>query len=266
VDIIGKTVLLTGATGGIGRAFASALSDAGARLIVVARSNQELQELTSTLAGTGHIGIAADLSTASGRQQLINTCNNDVDILINNAGINHFAMLEEHTEEDLGRLFELNVLAPMVLVKGLLDSMRERPSAIVNVGSGFGSIGFAGFSGYSASKFALRGFTEALRRELAGSSVQVMYLAPRATATTMNSDTVVAMNRELGNTVDEPATVAKELLALLATQQRTRYIGWPERFFIFLNSVFPTVVDRALSKQLPIIRRHSLAKLVNNDQ
>ena len=112
----------------------------------------------------------------------------------------------------------------------------------VNIGSGFGSIGFAGYSGYSASKFALRGFTEALRRELADSSVRVGYLAPRATVTDMNSEQVVAMNKELGNKMDTPESVAEEFLSLLKSDQTERYIGWPERFFVKLNSLLPGVV------------------------
>ena len=156
-------------------------------------------------------------------------------------------------------MFELNTLTPILLTRLLLPLMLSRQSVIVNVGSGFGSIGFAGYCGYSASKFALRGFSEALRRELADTSVSVRYLAPRATTTDMNSDTVVAMNAELGNAMDEPMVVAGALLNLLAKSSGTSYIGWPERFFIKLNGLFPALVDRALGKQLPAIRRHAVA-------
>jgi short-subunit dehydrogenase len=131
------------------------------------------------------------------------------------------------------------------------------------MGSGFGSIGFAGYCGYSASKFALRGFSEALRRELADTQIDVLYLAPRATLTDMNPDEAVALNNELGNTMDTPERVASELMMLLNNAQRTRYIGWPERFFITLNNLFPSLVDKALNKQLPAIRRQALAATMN---
>ncbi|WP_200821246.1 hypothetical protein [Oceanicoccus sp. KOV_DT_Chl] len=80
----------------------------------------------------------------------------------------------------------------------------------------------------------------------------------------MNSEAVIAMNNELGNVMDTPERVAAELMTLLSGTQKNRYIGWPERFFIKLNSVLPSLVDKALSKQLPIIRRQALATQDNH--
>jgi short-subunit dehydrogenase len=162
-------------------------------------------------------------------------------------------------------MFALNVLAPMRLIQALLPILKSRSSTIVNIGSGFGSIAFAGYCAYSASKFALRGFTEALRRELSDSSVQVLYLAPRATQTEMNSTAVIDMNKALGTAMDSPERVVDELMVLLAKSQRSRFIGWPERFFIKLNSVFPALVDKALAKQLAVIKQFALAAN-NKDQ
>ena len=118
---------------------------------------------------------------------------------------------------------------------------------------------FPGQCGYSASKFALRGFSQALRRELSDRNIRVAYLAPRATDTDMNVDAVVAMNKELGNRTDSPDIVARALIDLLNGSSGARFIGWPERFFIKLNSLFPSLVDSALGKQLPVIRRHAKA-------
>lgn len=260
MNVEGKTVVLTGATGGIGQAFAQTLAKEGAQLILVSRSRDKLKVLISSLAGGGHSSVAADLGTGEGRQAVVAACRAGLDILINNAGVNQFGLLQSQSEQQLRDMFELNTIAPMLLTQALLPQLRSNSSCIVNVGSGFGSIGFAGYCGYSASKFALRGFTEALRRELADSTIRVLYLAPRATDTAMNSETVVAMNRELGNAMDSPEWVASELIKLLKKSTGSRYLGWPERFFIKLNGLLPAVVDKALAKQLPVIYHHAMAE------
>lgn len=259
MDLYNKTVLLTGAAGGIGASFAQALAHSGARLVLVGRNLLTLDTLLESLPGSGHRAIPADLGTVQGRLAVVNACVEGIDVLINNAGVNHFGMLDAQSEEQIREMFELNTMAPILLTQALLPQLVKRESIIVNVGSGFGSIGFAGYSGYSASKFALRGFTEALRRELADTPVSVLYLAPRATATSMNPDHIVAMNSELGNATDKPRVVARALMGLLAKPRGTRFIGWPERFFIKLNGLFPGLVDKALGKQLPVIRRHAVA-------
>jgi len=129
-------------------------------------------------------------------------------------------------------------------------------AAIVNIGSTFGSIGHPGFASYCASKFGLRGFTEALRREVSDTNIQVFYIAPRAVQTDMNSAAVVQLNRELGNTMGEPAVVVDALLRLLTKNAGGDYfLGWPEKLFVRLNGLLPKVVDGALSKQLTTIKR-----------
>ena len=146
----------------------------------------------------------------------------------------------------------------MLLTQTLLPELQRKSSAmIVNVGSAFGSIGYPGFTGYSASKFGLRGFTEALKRELSDSAVQVLYFAPRATDTSINSDAVVAMNRELGNQSDSPALVAAALVQQIQQNQARRFIGWPEQLFVRVNAVLPGIVDKALAAKLAVIRRYA---------
>lgn len=259
MNINAKSLLLTGATGGIGTAMAHCLAGGGARLTLVSRNQYSLDNLLARLPGEGHIAVAADISRREGREAVVTSCQGQLDGLINNAGINSFGMLESLDDGQLDQIFEINALAPILLTRDLLPMLSESGGTIVNVGSGFGSIGFPGYCAYSASKFALRGFTEALRRELADTNVSVLYFAPRATDTAMNPPEVVALNKELGNTTDSPKRVADELLTLLKKGKGSRAIGLPERFFARLNAVFPSVVDGALAKQLPIIRRRALA-------
>ena len=100
----------------------------------------------------------------------------------------------------------------------------------------------------------------ALRRELADTRVKVLYFAPRATRTGMNAANVVAMNDELHQAMDEPQAVAQQLLQAIRREDDERYLGWPEKFFVRLNSLLPRVVDQALRKQLPIIQRFARSK------
>ena len=144
-----------------------------------------------------------------------------------------------------------------MLVHDLMPHLRDAMEPVVlNIGSTFGSIGHPGFSAYCASKFGLRGFSEALRRELADTPVRVCYLAPRATRTELNGPRVDALNSALGVQSDAPVLVAAEVLRALQEPARFRiFLGWPEKLFVFLNSLLPRLVDQALRKQLPVIKR-----------
>lgn len=126
---------------------------------------------------------------------------------------------------------------------------------MVNLGSAFGSLGYPGFSLYCASKFGLRGFSEALARELADSKIRILHLAPRATATAMNDRRVDALNETLGNAVDPPEAVARALLRLLRGRRRRLALGRPEILFGLLNALTPGSVDAGIARQLPVIRR-----------
>jgi short-subunit dehydrogenase len=179
-----------------------------------------------------------------------------IDTLINNAGTSGAGFLEDSSPLQIDAVLQTNLVAPILLTQALLAHLKSRPEArIVNIGSVFGYIGYPSQAVYSASKFGLRGFSEALRRELAGSRVTVQHVAPRATRTTLNSNAMDELNRELGNRVDDPDRVANVVIAGLSTRRANTVIGWPETLFARINAVMPSLVDGALVKQLPVIRR-----------
>jgi short-subunit dehydrogenase len=167
VELNGKTAVLTGAAGGIGSAMAEALAGAGVRLVLVGR-NAPARQGGAARRGGQHLTVTADLATDEGRQRVQQCCAalpDGIDILINNAGISAFGSFDAQTPALLTELLTTNLLAPMLLTGQLLALLRQAPRGlIINVGSAFGAIGHPGFAGYSASKFALRGFREALRR------------------------------------------------------------------------------------------------------
>ena len=255
-----RRVLLTGATGGIGRVIAQRLLEEGAHVLLVGRDPAALDALVRSFdfAGDRVDAHTADITQLDGRTALCEVArrwHGGVDVLINNAGFNAFSMYEDLSAEQLDRCLAVNVHAPMHLCRELLPWLKSRESAaIVNIGSVFGSIGYPGYVAYSATKFAVRGFSEALRRELADSRVRVKYLAPRSTRTAMNSAAVEEMNSRLKVAMDPPERVARELISLLKRRPYSAVVGWPERLFVKLNAVFPGVVDRALRGQLSIVR------------
>lgn len=258
MDCRRRRVLLTGATGGIGQAVARAMDRAGASLLLVGRNEAGLAQLADELQGV-HDCIVADLDEAAGRERVVDRCREaGVDIVVNTVGIMEFRLFEAQDPAVIERMVHTNLLSPVLLCRQLLPLLRQRnEAAIINIGSTFGSIGHPGFTTYCATKFGLRGFTEALQRELADSPVQVSYLAPRATRTDLNSSAVTALNEKLGNATDEPERVADAVMAILGRRHRQRYLGWPERLFVRLNGLFPGVVHSALTRKLHVIRHYA---------
>lgn len=255
MNLIGQRVLITGATGGIGRQTVLALAEAGADLLLVGRNAQQLESLQrqARIHGSNVQLVACDLVAPDAPQRLAEqavTAMGGVDVLVNGAGVSSFGQFSEATVEGMEALWRTNVLVPMQLTRALLPQMLARGHGrIVNVGSIFGSIGFAYFTSYSASKFALRGFSEALRRELDGSGVGVTYVAPRYTNTPLNDGAIGRMAQAVGMNSDEPAVVAQHVVRAIETDRKDYYIGWPESLFVRINAILPRWVDGALRKQ-----------------
>jgi short-subunit dehydrogenase len=260
-------VLLTGGGGGIGSAMAEALLARGACVLLVDRDAAALAAAARKFSAHGRcIGtFTADLTNPADRRRLLQTASEwqgGINVLVNNAGINHFRLFEDQSPEQIDLALAVNLQAPLHLCRLLLPQLAAAGQAhIVNMGSVFGSIGYPAYAVYSATKFAMRGFTEALRRELAGGPVKVHYLAPRATRTPINTAAVDRMNADLGTATDPPERVAEALCRMLERDEPERVIGWPEKFFVRLNGALPRLVDGALVKQLPVIRRYARESL-----
>ena len=260
MNLTDARVVLTGAAGGIGSATAARLAQAGAKLVITDLKHEPLDRLAKQIGPSNVLAaVAADVASDGGRTAVTTAARrHEANVLINLAGVNPFGLFAEQTAREVAQALSINVVAPLLLCHALLPVLLERPSAhIVNVGSTFGSIGFPGFAAYSASKFAVRGFSEALRRELADTRVRVHYVAPRATETALATDRVRALNAELGVGMDTPQTVAVAILRALQDERREVLLGAPERLFAKLNALAPSLVDRSLRRQLSVVRRHA---------
>lgn len=251
----GTRVLLTGAAGGIGSALAEQLLARGARVGLIERTEAELKTLLARLQPSGGEvqGVSADLLEPAVREQAVSQLHEllgGVDLLINCAGLLSFRPFAEEDPAVLERIVQLNLVTPMLLVRQLLPGMLERGSGrIVNVGSTFGSIGFAWFAAYSASKFGLRGLSESLRRELEGTGVGITYVAPRAVKTSLNTGAVYRMAEATRMNMDEPEWVAFKILEAIEADAKDVYLGYPEKLFARLNGFLPRLVDGGLRKQ-----------------
>ncbi len=252
-----QRILLTGAAGGMGQILAEKLVDAGAKVALLDRNAEALNTLVARL-GNGCFAVSADISSADGCRIAVSAIWNTmegVDCLINLAGISSFCCFEEEETAHMEKVLQVNLLAPMYLTHALLPEMIKRKRGrIVNIGSVFGSIGFAWFTTYSASKFGLRGFSQALRRELRDTGVSVSYIAPRAVRTAINNDAVMQMGEATDMNMDEPEYVAEKIFAAIEAEKKEVYIGFPESFFARLNGVLPNLVDGALADQNAIAK------------
>jgi short-subunit dehydrogenase len=183
-DLKQSVAVVTGAATGIGRALATRLADEGARLCLADINKKALDEVADVLKAKG-CDVSAYAVDVADRRQMEALCHNVVehfgrtDLLINNAGVALCGDIEEVSVSDIEWLMGINFWGMVYGVKYFLPILRQQKKAyIVNLSSVFGMIAPPGQAAYAASKFAVRGFTEALRHELAGTGVQVSSVHP----------------------------------------------------------------------------------------
>lgn len=254
-----QTIVITGAYGGLGQELAMALSKLGAQLVITGRDNDKLLKLKQSLSENTLI-LAGNVSSEKFRYDLIemlNSTKTDGHILINNAAVSDVKFLQNQDSGSIVQMLQVNLLAPILLSKALLPWLQKASaSKIINIGSAFGAIGYPGFSGYCASKFGLRGFSQALNRELSDTNISVNYLAPRAIATKINDDSVNQLNKGLKTHVDTPQILVPQILKAIEKNKAERFFGWPEKLFAKINAIFPSMVSTSIKKDHPTIKQY----------
>jgi len=255
-----KCILLTGATGGIGKHLALMLARKGANMILVGRDSNKLAALSQQIQDKGGKAktIAADLEVEDSVQQVAQQALqllNGIDILINNAAILDFIQFEDQSPERIAQMVHTNVTAPIQLTNLLLPHFKSNNQGqLVMIGSILGSLGFPHYATYCATKFAIHGFSQALRRELTDTNIGVTYIAPRGVNTTMNDAATLAMLAKTGGNIDDPEKVAQMIVKAIEQQKQEVFIGQPETFFAWLNGVLPSAVNLGLKKQARLAR------------
>jgi short-subunit dehydrogenase len=178
MQIAGRTALLTGATGGLGRAIAKGLAEAGATLVLSGRREPDLLALAESLPGADHRVVVADLAE-DGEAERLAAAAAGVDILVANAGLPGAGWLAEFTAEEVKRALRVNLEAPMLLARALFPEMLERGAGhLVFVSSLSGKSASPRTSVYNATKFGLRGFALGLRSDLAPRGIGVSLVSP----------------------------------------------------------------------------------------
>lgn len=258
MKIDGKVIVVTGAGSGIGRALSQALNTRGAKLVLADLNADGLAETKALLASPGEAEtVAGDITDGASRQAIIDVATKafgGIDALVNNAGVVDVGPLAEADDKALELMVRVNLLAPMQMVRDLLPTLEKSTTpTIVNVGSMFGDIAFPLFAGYSATKFGVRGLSDALRRELALKNVQVTYVAPRA-AKTGATGAFEHLIEPMQMKLDEPEVVARNIVGAIESGSRSSYPRGAERFFVFVQRVMPKLVDNSIIAQLKSLK------------
>lgn len=178
MQITGKTVLLTGATGGLGAAIAEALAAKGAKLVLSSRREKDLEQMAAALPGGGHRFVVSDLAEPGAVEKLVEAAG-PVDILVANAGLHGTGQIEDLSESEIERTLRVNVEAPILLARSLMGPMRDRGAGhLVFVASLAGKAASPRSSIYNATKFGLRGFALGLMADLKGGPVGASLVSP----------------------------------------------------------------------------------------
>ncbi|MFG1241166.1 SDR family NAD(P)-dependent oxidoreductase [Xanthobacter sp. V7C-4] len=250
-----RRVLITGAGSGIGRALALEAAARGMEVALCGRRRGALEDTAAALPpGARPLVISADITSTADRARIVARIKAEwgaLHVLVNNAGVVEGGPLETFDDAALEDTFRTNVLAPMALTRDLAPLLAAaRPSRVVNVGSVFGDIAYPGFAAYSASKFALRGFSSALRREWRPLGIGVTYVAPRATRTDAAAafDDLIAAT---GMRLDAPDMVAAQIWRAVERGRDSAYPPGMERLFVLIQRLAPRLIDRALARTAP---------------
>jgi short-subunit dehydrogenase len=254
-DLKGKVVIVTGASSGIGEATARAFGREGARLVLAARRLERLEalaeEIRSLGAGTEAAAIAADLSQLADIQNLVAQTLQRfgrIDVLFNNAGFGRLGWLENlDPVKDVEAQLAVNLSGVIQTTRQVLPVMIGQKSGhVVNMASMAAFVGTPTYSIYAASKFAVRGFSEALRREVAPWGIHVSVIYPGGVATEFAAH--AGIQRKTGATtprwmVLSADDVARAVVGLARRPHASLILPWPHRLTAWLNQWFPALVD-----------------------
>jgi short-subunit dehydrogenase len=252
--------LVTGASMGLGRALVESLVARGARVVFAARSADKLREVADSLIASGArpeavLPFPADVTLAEDRADLLEYAAEQfggaLDLAINNAGIGAYGRFESHDETVARRVFEINVFALIEMSRGVLPLLRQGKSpALCNIGSIVARRGLPGRSEYSASKFAVAGFTEAIRAEWARDNIDVLLMNPGFTATEFEKNLAVdtAVYKTQGRRTMTAEKVAEATLKALEKGKKEVTLSSPGRLLLLANRLSPRFVNWALGR------------------
>ena len=262
-----KVVIVTGASSGIGAATAREFARAGASVVLAARRLDRLEALAAEIDGMGTgakaLAVAADLSQLADIQNVIDQTLakfGRIDVLFNNAGFGRLDWLEKlDPVKDIQAQVNVNVLGVLQTTRLVLPHMQAQQGGhIINMASVAGLVGTPTYTIYAACKFAVRGFSEALRREVAPWNIRVSVIYPGGVATEFGEHagikrkTQVTTPKFMRLTAEQ---VAQAVVGLVRRPRRDLIITWPFRLSVWLNNWLPGLVDWTTIRQFTEVER-----------
>ncbi len=252
-----KVVAITGGSNGIGKALVSEFLSAGAKVSTCARSFDKLNKLSAESKNQSLLTVQADVSIESDCANFISQTletYGHIDILINNAGISMRALFKDADINTLKKLMDVNFWGSVYCTKYALESIMQQKGSVVSVSSIAGYRGLPGRSGYSASKFALNGWMEALRTEMLDSGVNVLWVCPGFTQTNIRK---VALNKDAKPQGESPLNESKlmtseecavHIMNAIQKRKRTLILTFTGKETVWLNKLFPGLTDKLTKK------------------
>jgi short-subunit dehydrogenase len=264
--LAGSRVLITGASQGIGRALALAAARRGAKVLAVARSYDLLRDLAAEARAAGGAlePVCADITSADDRRRMVEAALRHfggLDVLVNNAGVGATGHFAECGPERLRIIMEVNFFALTETTRAFLPLLRlgQRP-AIVNVSSIAGKRGIPARSEYSASKFAVQGFSEALRAEMARFGIDVLVVCPGLTQTNFSKNMLeqkarLQMDHMRGMTAEDVATAT---LRSIERGKNEVCLTLQGRLMVLVSRFFPRLADRIAARRVRALFRDEI--------
>ncbi len=252
-----KIIAITGGTDGIGKALVTEFLNRGATVATCSRTVEKLSVLKSEFVGKPLFTMVTDVSKEEDCKNFIEAIiekYNGVDILINNAGISMRALFKDTDLDTLKKVMDINFWGTVYCTKFALDSILKNKGSIVGMSSVAGYRGLPGRSGYSASKFAVNGWLEALRTELLESGVNVMWVCPGYTKSNIRNAALDKNARPQGESPlkEEKLMSAQEcanhIIKAIEKRKRTLVLTFTGKETVYLNKFFPSLTDKLTRK------------------
>jgi short-subunit dehydrogenase len=265
--IAGSRMLITGASQGIGRALAAAAASAGAKVLAAARKQDLLDELAQAVRAQGGTieTVQADVTSPADRQKMVEAAQKHfggLDILVNNAGVGATGHFADGNPEHLRQIFEVNLFGLTETTRVFLPLLKQgtRP-AIVNISSVAAKRGIPARADYSASKFAVQGFSEALRAELAKDGIDVLVVCPGLTQTNFSKNmlqqkALVQLDHMRGMTSEQ---VVAATLKAIARGKNEVVLTTQGKLIALVNRFFPWIADIVVKRKIRSLFKDEMA-------
>jgi short-subunit dehydrogenase len=248
-----KIIVITGGTDGIGKALVTEFLNRGAIVATCSRTAEKLSDLKTEFARKPLFTLVADVSKEDDCKNFIEKIiekYKGIDILINNAGISMRALFKDTDLDTLKRVMDINFWGTVYCTKFALDSILKNKGSIVGMSSVAGYRGLPGRSGYSASKFAVNGWMEALRTELLESGINVMWVCPGFTKSNIRN---AALDKDAKPQGESPLKeeklmsaeeCAKHIIKAIEKRKRTLVLTFTGKETVYMNKFFPSLTDK----------------------